>query len=67
MGTTARIRLAENDLLDGRPRDSLDQCRGLLNLRTVDTTRVHKVMGRAYESLGQFDRAAACFAGRPPP
>lgn len=66
-GTAARLRLAEYELLAGSAVECLEWCRALRSARTVDSNRLNRVMGRAYEALGQYDRAAACFAGRPPP
>ena len=63
----SRLRLAELALADGRADDCVDACRSLHHADGIRQTEVLKLMGRAYEHLGNDTRAAQCYAGQMPP
>jgi tetratricopeptide (TPR) repeat protein len=63
----ARLRLAEIALDDKRPDDAVRWCkRAILTRAGADIPAVLKVMGRAFEQLGDFAQAARCYAGKMP-
>ncbi len=63
----ARFRLAEAALADDRPRDCLLWARPLLDGQTaVPEAEVLKLLGAAYDKVGDARRAARCFAGQRP-
>ena len=60
----ARLRLAEIALQEKHPDDCLANCRLLLTDPTFpDLVEVLRLMGRAYEAVGDHRQAARCFAG----
>jgi tetratricopeptide (TPR) repeat protein len=64
---SARLRLAEIALDDGRPADCRKWCRQLLDPpQSNDAAIALKLMGRAYEQDGIHQKAALCFAGHVP-
>lgn len=62
----ARMRLAETALNEGKPEDSLEQCRAIVNQEGIAVRDLHRAMGRAYEAMGNDASAARCYAGQPP-
>lgn len=66
LGPQAELRLAELAFRDGAIGECLEGCRSLVNRSGVNQVEVLKLMGRAYEALRQYRRAAECFAGRVP-
>ncbi|MEK6257849.1 MAG: tetratricopeptide repeat protein [Planctomycetota bacterium] len=60
------LRLAELALADGRADDCVAACRALHHSDGIPRTDVLKLMGRAYEQLGNDALAAQCYAGRMP-
>jgi hypothetical protein len=67
-GTDSRTRLllAEVALRQSRPEECLAICRGSLSESAGDRDAFLRLMGRAFESLGDLRRAAECYAGRVP-
>jgi tetratricopeptide (TPR) repeat protein len=64
---SSRLRLAEIDLQERKPRDSVARCRKLLeDWKGWKELEIYKVMGQAFTQMGDHRRAAACFAGRVP-
>jgi tetratricopeptide (TPR) repeat protein len=64
---TARYRLAALALQGGQPQQCVQACAQLLQEEgPVDRAAVFQLMGTAYEQLGDFRRAARCFAGQAP-
>ena len=63
-GRAARLRLASIALSDGQAQQCLTACTALLHDNdAVDRPVVLRLMGTAYEQLGEFQNAAKCFAG----
>jgi tetratricopeptide (TPR) repeat protein len=63
----ALLRLAEITLQEKRPQDCLTWCRKLLQQPgAADATLILKLMGKAYEQLGDHRRAARCYMGQLP-
>lgn len=62
----ARFRLAEIALNANRPEDCIMTCRDLLETTTIDRQTLLKLAGRAFEQLGDNQRAAECYRGRMP-
>lgn len=62
----ARFRLAQIDLDEGRDRECIARCELLwTGHRYHDVTGLLQLWGNAYERLGDFEKAARCFAGNP--
>ena len=67
MGAVRWIRLAEIALQEERAQDCLDWCRKLLKQQhQADVPAVLKLMGQAFEQLGNHRQAARCYAGQLP-
>jgi tetratricopeptide (TPR) repeat protein len=63
----AQLKLAELALLDKRPQECLQRCRQVLEEHpSADVSNTLKLMGRAFDQLGDHRQAARCFAGRMP-
>jgi tetratricopeptide (TPR) repeat protein len=63
----ARYRLAELALKEMRPAECLELCRDLMRDKApVEMTPLLKMIGTAFEQLGQHRQAALCFAGQLP-
>ncbi|HYV37904.1 MAG TPA: tetratricopeptide repeat protein [Gemmataceae bacterium] len=66
-GQAARMRLASVALEGGQPQQCLQACTALLHeTEGVDRPAVLRLMGSAYEQLGDFQKAAQCYAGQAP-
>jgi tetratricopeptide (TPR) repeat protein len=65
-GPKAAFRMANLALRDGRGGECVQRCRTLIGNSVVDQNELLDVMGRGYELLKQYRRAAECFAGRVP-
>lgn len=65
-GRAAKLSLAEISFNDKRTAECLATCRGLLVEQGPDLRDVLKLMGRAFEATGDYQRAARCFAGELP-
>jgi len=63
----ARLRLAELALAEGRANDCIEACRSLHHADGIRRTDLLKLLGRAYEHLGNDASAAQCYAGQLPP
>ena len=62
----SRLRLAELALADGLPGECVAACRALHHADGIRRTDVLKLMGRAYEQLGNDAHAVQCYAGQMP-
>lgn len=62
----ARFRLAEIAYKDGRYQECLEACEMIHQGEGVALIEIQKLMGRAFEQLGQFGIAARCYAGQYP-
>ena len=62
----ARLRLAETSLDEGQPKLCIENCEMIKSMDGVIRTDVLKLMGRAYEQLGENALAAKCYAGQYP-
>ena len=62
----ARLALAEIDLSLGQPAASLKYLGRVADLPADERERALRVKARAYESLGKFREAAACYSGQDP-
>ncbi len=66
-GPRALLRLAEITLQEKRPQDCLTWCRKLLQQPgATDAATILKLMGKAYEQLGDHPRATRCYMGQLP-
>jgi hypothetical protein len=64
----SQLRLAEIALHENEPRTCLRWCRKVPKAQPgPDPSVVLKVMGKAYEVLGDHQQAARCYAGQVPP
>jgi tetratricopeptide (TPR) repeat protein len=64
LSNRSRFRLAEVALIEGRPKDCLEFCELTRTDDTIARTDIQKLMGRAYEALGEDALAARCYAGQ---
>jgi tetratricopeptide (TPR) repeat protein len=62
----AQLRIAELALSDGEAAACVESCRALHRVDGIDQQNVLKLMGRAYEQLGQDALAIQCYSGRMP-
>lgn len=62
----ARLKLAEIALLEGHPKECLDRCEQVEIGETIPKADVQRLMGRAFEKLGDDVQAAKCYAGQLP-
>ncbi len=63
----ALLLLAGLDLYEGRAADCAARCARIWRSEAgVDPTAVLRLWGAAYEQLGEYAKAARCFAGTPP-
>lgn len=62
----ARLKLAEIALLEGHPKECLDRCEQVEIGEVIPKVDVQKLMGRAFEKLGDDVQAAKCYAGQLP-
>ncbi len=62
----ARLRLAEVALTEGRANDSLEICEQIHSSDGITRGEIQKLMGRAFEQLGEDVLAARCYAGQLP-
>jgi tetratricopeptide (TPR) repeat protein len=63
----AQLRLAEIALLQKKPQECLQRCQLVLQAQpAADVTSTLKLMGRAFDQLGDYRQAARCFAGQLP-
>jgi tetratricopeptide (TPR) repeat protein len=61
-----QLLFAEVAQRQSRPQECLAICRGCLADPKANRTSILKLMGRAFESLGDSRKAAECYAGRVP-
>jgi tetratricopeptide (TPR) repeat protein len=67
LASHARFRLAELALQDGRPAECLEICRELIRAKSsIEPGSLLKMIGTAFDQLGQHRQAALCFAGQMP-
>ena len=59
----SRMRLAEVALSEGRGEDCLNYCDSIKNFDGIVRSDLSRLMGQAYELLGDDDMAAKCYAG----
>ena len=62
----ARLSLVEIELSEGRAKEALELCEKILAGEGVSRVEIQKMMGRAYEQLGEDALAARCYAGELP-
>jgi len=62
----ARWKLAEIALLEGQPKECLNHCEQVETGEVIPKADVQKLMGRAFEKMGDDVRAAKCYAGQLP-
>lgn len=62
----AQLGLATIDLQELRFAECLNRCQKLLEDSNLDRKTVLATMGKAFEGMGEYRRAARCFAGQPP-
>jgi tetratricopeptide (TPR) repeat protein len=63
----AQLGLADIALQEKRPADALKWCRAVVDQgHATDLAALLKLMGRAYEELGNYRQAARCYAGEYP-
>jgi tetratricopeptide (TPR) repeat protein len=67
LGARAQLRMAELAAREGRGRECVSRCRTLVGHPEVEPTDLLAVMGRGYELMREYRKAADCFAGRVPP
>lgn len=65
-GVETKVAWAEHSLRAGDVDESIAACRLLLKTPGVNHSDVLSVMGRAFQKAGNFENAAACFAGMLP-
>ncbi|MBA4065271.1 MAG: hypothetical protein C0501_16480 [Isosphaera sp.] len=65
-GPRAGLRVADLAARDGRGAECVARCRGLVGSPGLGRDEVLAVMGRGYELVKDYRRAAECFAGRVP-
>lgn len=67
VASRARLRLAGTALRERKPKECVAWCRRLLDdPRAAEAPEALRLMGVAYEQLGDHTRAAKCFAGQVP-
>lgn len=64
LSNQSRFRLAEAALTEGRPKDCLEFCELTRVDEAVSRTDLLRLMGRAFEALGEDTLAARCYAGQ---
>ena len=62
----ARMRLAEMALNESQPSECLKHCESIQVGEGINRLEVKKLMGKAFEQLGDDVRAARCYAGQSP-
>ena len=63
----ARLRLAAIALQEGHAQECLSACNTLLPMQSAtDRSAVFQLIGAAYEQLGDYQKAARCYAGQMP-
>ena len=62
----ARLKSAEVALVQGNSKVALELCRQAQPDESISRGEILKVMGRAFEQLGEDANAARCYAGQPP-
>ena len=60
----AAVRLAELELVDGKPEDCLERCRKLFGHDGISLKEIQRLIGQAYEATGDDAQAARCYAGQ---
>lgn len=65
-GAKAELRLAEIAMEQGKITDCIRHARSALARRGSDREDALRILGRGYETAGEYRRAADCFAGRVP-
>lgn len=64
LASRSRLRLAAIALIEDRPKECLEICELIQVDEEVSTPDIQKLMGRAFEQLGEFGLAAKCYAGQ---
>jgi tetratricopeptide (TPR) repeat protein len=64
LANRSRLRLAAVALLEERPKDCLEICTLIQIDDEVSVPDIQKLMGRAFEQLGEDQLAARCYAGQ---
>ena len=62
----ARMRIAEAALNENRARDCVQSCNAIKSYEGIVRSDLCKLMGKAYERLGEDNLAARCYAGQLP-
>lgn len=63
LASRSRLRLAAIALIEERPKDCLEICELIQVDEEVSIRDIQKLMGRAFEQLGEYGLAAKCYAG----